>query len=70
MENLTHTTPTEMPSWHLEFPLRWPRIVFATSESVRFYPLAPAKPPDLIPSARTKRKSKTRRRRKARQRAE
>lgn len=35
----THNTPIEVPSWHLEFPLRWPQIDHTQPASVRSYAL-------------------------------
>jgi hypothetical protein len=34
----TEPSPLEVPSWHLEFPLRWPRIAFATPTTFLLYP--------------------------------
>lgn len=35
---LTEPAPIELPSWHLELPLRWPRITFAKPATFRIYP--------------------------------
>jgi hypothetical protein len=35
---LTETAPLEVPSWHLELPLRWPGITFAKPATFRLYP--------------------------------
>jgi len=32
------SNPLEMPTWHLEFPLRWPQITFAKPATFRPYP--------------------------------
>lgn len=64
---LTSNAPLEVPSWHLEFPLRWPQITYAKPATFRLYPprqlaAIPMKKRAPILPVKTKRKRKTRRR--------
>lgn len=65
---LTSNAPLEVPSWHLELPLRWPQLTSAKPATFRLYP---ADHPVAIPTkkraptlpAKAKRKRKARKRR-------
>jgi len=65
----TKHAPIEVPSWHLELPLRWPQLTFAKPATFRLYPsdhpvVIPTKKRAPILPAKDKRKSKARKRRK------
>lgn len=70
---LTGTVPVEVPAWHLELPLRWPRIAFACPGSARGYSFPRSTPISLekrapVPSVKAKKKRKIRRRKARRKR--
>ena len=53
VSDLAPTSPPEVPSWHLEFPLRWPEITFTKPATFRPYP-----PRSRTPSRKKKRTAK------------
>lgn len=65
----TELAPLEVPSWHLELPLRWPQLIFGKPATVRLYqsdhPTAiPTKQRTPTLPTKAKRKRRMQRRRK------
>lgn len=66
MEKITHAITTEVPSWHLEFPLRWSQVSHDQPESIRRYSFRPWPPVDITPPKKARRGRKARRKARAR----
>ncbi len=57
------TTPVEIPDWHRDLPLRWPKIALHPPDSVLRYSFSQLQPNPTKLAAPLKRKLKRRRKR-------